>query len=69
MIHSSDGSRKEELDEFHSVLEDISMGRSTERVRAFIVNAFVRGISVGCAENCELEGQRVRGKRGGGSSE
>ena len=45
-----------ELDEFHRVLADVSWGEATQRVRDFIVNAYVRGASIGCADRTELEG-------------
>jgi len=48
--------RKEELDDFHEVLSDISWGTQSEKVRRFIVEAYARGGSVGNAERCELEG-------------
>ena len=44
------------MDEFHEVLNDIAWCRETERTRKFIVQAFVRGGVVGCAERAELEG-------------
>lgn len=45
-----------DLDEFHRVLADISWGEATERVRNFIVKAYVRGATIGCAERAALEG-------------
>ena len=51
-----DTSRQEELENFHCVLDDIAWGRSTDRVKDFIIKAYVRGASVGCAERAELEG-------------
>ena len=36
--------RKAELENFHGVLNDVSMGRATERVRKYIVQAYVRGM-------------------------
>ena len=48
--------RAEELENFHGVLTDISWGRMTERVKAFVIEAYVRGAEVGCAERAELEG-------------
>ena len=41
---------------FHRVLTDISMGRPSNDVRKFLVDAYVRGAQCGCASNCELEG-------------
>ena len=46
----------QELENFHGVLGDISYGRSTPRVRDFIVQAFVKGARCGNAHHCELEG-------------
>jgi len=51
-----DVKRIEELENFHGVLTDISWGRTTERVRAFMIQAYVRGAEIGCAERAELEG-------------
>ena len=51
-----DVSRAAELEEFHKVLTDISMGRATERVRTFFVDAFVRGARIGSAEQVDFEG-------------
>ena len=51
-----DAGREEELEAFHHILDDISMGRPTEAVRQFLVTAYARGIAHGCAENAELEG-------------
>ena len=48
--------KKEELDEFHDVLSDISWCRETAKVRKFIADAYVRGAAVGSAERAELEG-------------
>ena len=60
MVKSDAGGtdRKAELDNFHKVLLDISEGRATPAVRAFIVEAYVRGaISCGgSVENAGLEG-------------
>ena len=46
----------QELENFHGVLGDISYGRSTSRVRDFIIQAFVKGARCGNAHHCELEG-------------
>ncbi len=51
-----DAERAEESDEFHDVLSDIAWGNSTERVKKFIIGAYVRGAHVGCAESSEFEG-------------
>ena len=49
--------RKEEIEDFHAVLMDVSMGIASQRVRTFVVNAYVKGaLTCGCAENAELEG-------------
>ena len=48
--------RKDELDDFHEVLSDISWCQETPKVRQFIVDAYVRGARVGSAERAELEG-------------
>ena len=50
-----DEARAAESDEFHNVLGDIAWGRATERVKGFIIESYVRGAQVGCAENAELE--------------
>ena len=52
----TDESRRAELELFHEVLTDISMCRSTQSVREFIIAAYVRGASTGTAENTSLEG-------------
>jgi hypothetical protein len=54
-VVAGDASRAEELEEFHGVLHDISYGRTTDRVKRFIVQCYVRGAAVGCAERAELE--------------
>ena len=41
-----DAARSAELREFHEVLMDISMGRASDAVRAFLVDAYVRGQQV-----------------------
>ena len=46
----------EDTEEFHRVLGDVSWGEATQRVRDFIVYAYVRGASIGCADRTELEG-------------
>ena len=55
-IVAGDASRANELEEFHHVLHDISYGRTTDRVKRFIVQCYVRGAAVGCAERAALEG-------------
>ena len=52
----NDPARKAEIDSFHEVFADISWGRDTSAVRAFLIRAYVRGAAVGCAEHAELEG-------------
>ena len=52
----TDESRRAELELFHEVLTDISMCRSTQSVRDFIIAAYVRGASTGNAEHTALEG-------------
>ena len=49
--------RAAELESFHDVLMDVSMGVASDRVRKFIVQAYVRGmLYCGTAEHAELEG-------------
>ena len=57
VVSGGDGEedRSEELESFHRVLTDISWGRSSQEVRAFIVNAYVRGAKINCAENTGFE--------------
>ncbi len=51
----SNESRKEELDEFHEVLTDISLGLDTNPVRKFVIDSYVRGADYS-AESCSCEG-------------
>ena len=51
-----DAERANESEEFHAVLSDVALGMTTERVRQFVISAYVRGARVGCAENTEFEG-------------
>ena len=51
-----DETRAAESEEFHKVLSDVAWGETTERVRAFIIECYVRGAQVGCAERAEYEG-------------
>ena len=53
-----DEARRQEIENFHHVLTDISYCECTARVRAFIVDAYVRGAqrSGGTAEHTQLEG-------------
>jgi len=48
--------RSEESEEFHLALGDIAWGRTTERVKSLVVEAYVRGARKGgCAEEAEFE--------------
>ena len=51
-----DTRRQPELDGFHEVLSDISYGKATNAVRAFIVESYVRGAAIRRAEQVEFEG-------------
>ena len=52
-----DEARAAESEEFHKVLSDVAWGDTTERVRDFIIECYVRGAQVGgCAERAEYEG-------------
>ena len=53
---SVDTARSNESDEFHAVLSDIALGNATERVRKFVIEAYVRGARVGSAEKTDFEG-------------
>lgn len=48
--------REAELENFHRVLSDISLGRASNEVRQFICDAYLRGARIGNAENAEFEG-------------
>ena len=48
--------RQAELDNFHRVLRDISLGIPSPEARAFITEAYVRGARVRRAENVDFEG-------------
>ena len=50
-----DQSRREELDRFHGVLNDIAHGFGSNDVRQFIIDAYVRGAKLS-ADNVEFEG-------------
>ena len=52
----SDESRRAELETFHEVLTDISLGNETNSVRKFLVEAYVRGAKLGRAEDVNFEG-------------
>ena len=51
-----DADRQQELDLFHQVLGDISLGRASNDVRQFIVNAYLSGAAIRNPENVEFEG-------------
>jgi hypothetical protein len=53
-----DEARRQEIENFHNVLTDISYCECTPAVREFIVNAYVRGAQVGggSSEHCPFEG-------------
>ena len=56
-VVKGDEDRKDETENFHKVLMDVSMGMASDRVKRFIIRAYVKGmVSCGTAENCELEG-------------
>ena len=48
--------REEELENFHHVLGDISMGNASNEVRKFIIDSYVRGAKIGNAEAANFEG-------------
>ena len=52
----ADTMRQAELNTFHTVLNDISMGVASNEVRSFLIEAYVRGARVGNAENVSFEG-------------
>ena len=51
----SDARRADELEDFHQVLFDVAHGQATERVRSFVVQAYVRGAKCGSADRSEFE--------------
>ena len=51
-----DASRSAELEAFHEVLTDISLGHASQAVRAFLVDAYVRGYQISTAEHVPFEG-------------
>ena len=53
--HEEEG-REEELESFHRVLGDISMGTASNEVRKFIIDSYVRGAKIGNAEAASFEG-------------
>ena len=54
VIHDAD--RSEEIEKFHGILHDVAHGISSDRVRAFLVQAYVSGAQRGCAANAPFEG-------------
>ena len=48
--------REQELEAFHQVLADISLGVASNAVARFVVEAYVRGARIGSAENADFEG-------------
>ena len=52
-----DASRQAEIENFHKVLMDVSMGVASDRVKKFIIRAYVKGMLScgGTAERCEFE--------------
>ena len=53
-----DEARRQEIENFHEVLNDISYCRCSTVVREFIINAYVRGAQVGggTSEHSPFEG-------------
>ena len=51
----NDPSRQASIEEFHTVLSDVSHGECTDIVKKFIVQSYVRGARYGSAELCPLE--------------
>ena len=51
-----DETRRAELDSFHTVLTDISHGATTDDVRDFIIDAYVRGYQIATAAHVPFEG-------------
>ena len=53
-----DASRKAEIENFHRVLMDVSLGVASDAVKSFIIRAYVKGMLScgGTAANCNLEG-------------
>ena len=56
-VKDGEDARRAELDNFHAILDDISYGRDTERVRQFFVQAYLRAAldSRQTADKAELE--------------
>ena len=51
-----DAERASESEEFHAVLSDVALGATTDRVKKFVIDAYVRGARAGCAEKTDFEG-------------
>ena len=51
----TDLSRRAELERFHEVLADIALGRATDAVKEFLIDAYVRGAKVDSPESVPLE--------------
>ncbi len=60
VVKSEDGDtakRREEIEGFHEVLNDVSMGIASQRVRKFLAESYVRGtLNCATADHAELEG-------------
>ncbi len=56
VVTSEGTGRKDEIELFHRVLNDISLGHASHDVRSFFVDAYVRGASSNCAEQTPFEG-------------
>ena len=54
-----DETRSSESDVFHSASGEVAEGKTTERVKKIVVEAYVRGAPVGCAERAEVEGSTI----------
>ena len=52
----SDVARRDEIENFHGILHDVAHGVSSDRVKFFLVQAYVRGAQRGCAEDAPFEG-------------
>ena len=56
-VVKGDENRTDEIEHFRKVLMDVSMGVASDRVKRFLIQAYVKGmLSCGTAENAELEG-------------
>ena len=52
----NDADRSEEIENFHGILHDVAHGIASDRVRTFLVQAYVRGAQRGCAADAPFEG-------------